>query len=119
MKTAIGNAKGADTTLPKITEREFSRQVEQLARLCGWNFYHSFLSVRSPAGFPDLVLVRREMEGRAPGRKRGRVVFVELKSDSGKVTVAQQRWLELLEQAGAEVYLFRPSDWKRMEEVLR
>lgn len=62
-------------------------------------------------GFPDLVLVRGT-----------RLVFAELKSDTGRVTSEQQAWLDALDGVAAEffgaeidakveVYLWRPHSW--------
>jgi hypothetical protein len=42
----------------RITEKQFTGQVVQLARMLGWRVYHPWLSVHSAAGFPDLVLCR-------------------------------------------------------------
>ena len=58
----------------------------------------------SSIGFPDLVLVRND-----------RTVFAELKTDKGKLSVAQDGWLNLLRGTSNEVYLWRPSD---MDDVL-
>jgi hypothetical protein len=86
-------------TVP-ITEKQFEAQVRQLARLCGWLCYHTWRSIHSPAGFPDLVLLRGQ-----------RLVFAELKTARGRLTAAQQQWLEALRQTPAEVYVWRPDDW--------
>jgi hypothetical protein len=92
-------------TIP-ITEKQFEAQVRQLAHLYGWLCYHTWRSIHSPAGFPDLVLVR------ADGRPGGnRLIFAELKTVRGKLTAAQQQWLEALRQTAAEVYVWRPDDW--------
>jgi len=88
-----------DGPLP-IKESEFEAQVRQLARLYGWLCYHTWRSIHSPAGFPDLVLLRGQ-----------RLVFAELKTARGKLTTAQQQWLEALRQTAAEVYVWRPDDW--------
>ncbi len=95
------------TRLPSITEKEFVAQVVQLARLRNWLVYHTHDSRHSASGFPDLVLVRE------------RVVYVECKRDTGKVTVEQQKWLDRLQQAGAEAHVWRPSLWAWIEEVLK
>ena len=87
----------------QITERDLQRTVVGMARKLGWTVYHTWLSARSQPGFPDLVLVRPAMGGRA-----GRVVFAELKSATGTVNQNQQNWLWLLASAGAEVYTWRP-----------
>jgi hypothetical protein len=96
-------------THPVLSEREFQEQVMQLAKLTGWACYHTWLSVRSTAGFPDLVLVRPP-----------RVLFVELKTEGGKVTTAQRDWmLNLGACPGVEVKLWWPSDWNDVEETLK
>jgi hypothetical protein len=58
-------------------------------------------------GWPDLVLVR------------GRVLFVELKSDKGIQRDEQEVWEARLHEAKADYYLFRPRDWATIEEVLK
>jgi len=92
-----------------MTEKEFLQQVRDLAKLCGWLVYHTHDSRRSPEGFPDLVLVRND-----------KVIFAELKSKKGRTTSAQEMWLKALEKVpGVDVYLWRPSDWDRIVDVLR
>lgn len=54
----------------RISEKAFSQLVVDLARLLGWSVYRTWLSVRSPAGFPDLVLAK---PGRPLETARGRV----------------------------------------------
>jgi hypothetical protein len=84
--------------LPDITEKQFESQVKDLARYYRWMIYHTFLSKWSHAGFPDLVLVRE------------RVIFAEIKRETGQPSAEQYEWLEALAEAGQEVYLWRPSD---------
>ena len=92
-----------------LSERDFQAQVVQLAKLTGWRVYHTYDSRRSNPGFPDLVLVR------AP-----RVILAELKRERGRVTAAQREWGETLRACpGVEYYLWRPSDWDEIEQVLR
>lgn len=93
--------------LPEQSEADFQRQVLKLAALCGWRAYHTWTSIHSAAGFPDLVLVRQP-----------RVLFVELKRDGRRPTAPQQLWLDDLEACGQEVYVWRPSDWQTITEVL-
>jgi hypothetical protein len=40
-----------------------------------------------------------------------RVIYTELKTQKGRLTPAQTEWLERLERAGQEVYVWRPVDW--------
>ena len=99
-----------------MTESDLLSAVRQLARLTGWRCYHTRYSLGSDPGFPDLVMVRL-----------GRLVIAELKSDRGKLTPAQQEWLDdLAEVEGrtggvVEVHLWTPEDWLggAIEETLR
>jgi VRR-NUC domain len=58
------------------------------------------------SGFPDLVLVR------------DRVIFAELKREGGKLSAAQREWVEALEKAGAETYVWFPSMLDQVAEIL-
>ncbi|GIV17104.1 MAG: hypothetical protein KatS3mg022_2539 [Armatimonadota bacterium] len=92
-----------------IREKEFLQAVRELAELQGWLCYHTWHSLHSPAGFPDLVLVRPP-----------RLLFVELKVGRNRASPAQQHWLA---QLGAcpqvEVYLWTPECWAEIERTLR
>lgn len=103
----------------EVTEAQFQRQVIQLAQLCGWRVAHFRPAMnakgewRTPvaadgAGFPDLVLVR--------GHK---LLFRELKTETGSLTVLQERWGEELRLAGADWGVWRPSDWPVIEQLLK
>lgn len=94
----------------KLTEKAFMAMVLKLARLCGWEVYHTHNSRRSEAGFPDLCLVHP---------RRGLVLFRELKTDKGKLTPAQCRWIDGLSDAGANVDVWRPQDWWAIEKLLK
>jgi hypothetical protein len=89
-----------------ITERAWQQQVLELATLYRWAWYHTHDSRRSPAGFPDLVLVRE------------RLVFAELKTDKGRLSTNQLCWQNLLNHAGAEVYVWRPRDLDAVRTTL-
>ena len=93
----------------RISEREFLQQIRELARWCGWLTYHTHNSQRSEPGFTDLVMVRPPS-----------VLFVELKTTTGRRTPAQREWIEALEQCpGIEVFVWRPSDWDAIVSRLR
>ena len=83
-----------------MTERELQAAVERIADLTGWQYYHTHDSRRSAPGFPDLVLARGK-----------RVIFAELKSAGGRLSITQKEWLDTLEHTPAEVYVWRPKDW--------
>lgn len=98
------------STLPPLSEAAFQRQVVQLARLLKWRVYHTLDSRGSAAGFPDLVMVRN-----------GRLVFAELKAQTGRVRAEQYEWLADLggvKAANVGVYLWRPADLQEIAEAL-
>lgn len=90
-----------------LTEKQWQAQVEQLARLIGWMCYHTWNSMRSSAGFPDIVMV-----------KGNEIIFVELKTNKGKLTPQQVKWLDALCAAGQRVYVWRPNDLNEVRSVL-
>ena len=92
----------------KELESGFQQTLKEYAKLRGWLYYHTYNSQRSDPGFPDTVLVRGD-----------RLIFIELKTLKGRVSSAQQIWIDRLSKTYAEVWVFRPSDWKLIEEVLK
>lgn len=92
---------------PRVREIEFQRRITDL---CDWlklTWHHETDSRRTRAGFPDLVIV-----GNA-------VIFVELKSQRGRVSPEQQAWLDALMRAGVEAHVWRPDDWPLVAERLK
>lgn len=83
------------------TEDDLLRSVRKLCRYTGYLCYHTLWSKGSEPGFPDLVLA---------SAKRQRLIFAELKAETGKPTAAQQLWLDTLTATGNEAYLWRPAD---------
>lgn len=104
-------------------EADLDAEVRRLCLVYGWRYYHSYLSIRSTKGYPDLCLVR------AP-----RVIFAELKRHGGKPTEArlvrdkrgfprwiegQKEWLlELHNCPGVETYVWWPEDIKDIMQIL-
>lgn len=98
------------TKLPGINETQWEAQVRHLAKIYHWTYYHTWLSKYSAAGFPDCVLVSAE---------RHRIIFAELKSETGQLSPEQYEWLTELTEAGCkEVYLWRPSDFDKIAQIL-
>jgi hypothetical protein len=101
-----------------LAERDFERQVLELAKLTGWRTAHfrpakTSKGWRTPVsgdgeGFPDLVLVRPPV-----------VLFAELKSGKGKLRPGQRAWLEDLKRCpGVEARLWRPRDFEEARRLL-
>ncbi len=92
----------------RIAEAQFERQVIDYAQLMGWRIYHTRNSKGSVKGYPDLTMVRGT-----------RLIFAELKTDTGKTSAAQGDWLDDLRRTLAEVYIWRPAHWPSIELTLR
>jgi hypothetical protein len=99
------------------SEADFQKQVIELAKYNGWIVAH-FRVARTKdgwstpvdadgKGFPDLVLVRE------------RVIWAELKSETNKLSPEQKKWRYAIERARQEYYLWRPSMWEKIVEVLK
>lgn len=105
-----------------ISEKEFQRQVVDLARVLGWAtgeladgslaglIYHPQLSKWSERGWPDLALARR---------RDGRFLLAELKAERGQLSLRQTQVIDLLKACGLTVHVWRPSDIESIAEVLR
>jgi NADH:ubiquinone oxidoreductase subunit len=98
------------TSAPPITEKVWQSQVVGLAKTLGWRVYHPFLSKWSEKGYPDLTCVNTRQQ---------RIVFIELKTEKGKLTPSQEEWIHDLKAAGQEAYMFRPSDWEKVAKILQ
>lgn len=96
--------------LPPMNEKAWLRQVVDLAEFRGWKHWHTQWSVNSAPGWPDLPMCRPP-----------RFLVAELKTDraTSRTTPAQDETLELLRACpGVEVYVWRPSDFDQVREVL-
>jgi hypothetical protein len=94
---------------PHVSERVFQQAVLRVAKEAGWAGYFTKDSRRSPSGFPDLILVRDNVQ-----------LCWELKSADGIVTLQQAHWLRLLGQVTrVEADIWRPDEMAMMIERLR
>lgn len=91
-----------------LEESEWREQVRKWAVRGGWLGYFTWNSIHSPAGYPDLVLL-----------KHGRLVVAELKTERGHTTGQQDAWLDGWHLVPcAEVYVWRPHDEDEVRRVL-
>jgi hypothetical protein len=82
-----------------LSEAKWQKLVRRWAKDLGWIVYHAPYAIGADKGFPDLVLLRPP-----------KLMFVELKSDKGKLRPEQEEWLENLQACGIEAYVWRPRD---------
>lgn len=104
-----------DRIIRTVTEAEWQKTVQDMLTATGWLWYHApdnrpgkngrVQGIK--AGFPDLVAVRGT-----------RVLYLELKRETGKASADQIRWLAALTAAGQEAHVFRPSDVARVAQLL-
>ena len=91
-----------------MKEKDFQQTVIQLAKLRGFEFvYHTWRSDHSPAGFPDLILL-----------KEGRLVVIELKVGKNNLSPEQYFWLLEFSKVTEDVYVWWDTDWDELEKVL-
>lgn len=97
-----------------IPESKFQTDVNRILTEYGWRWFHAPANIprngwiqNVRAGFPDICAVRGT-----------RLVFIELKTETGKTSEEQDRWLAAVAEAGAEAYVFRPSDLGRIHQIM-
>lgn len=91
-----------------LGEREWQAQVVALAKTEGWAVYHTHDSRRSEPGFPDLVMVRGVQ-----------LIILELKTEKGVVSDAQQEWIDKLNKAKrVAASVARPRHWDDVRRAL-
>lgn len=91
------------------SERRYQDQIVQLAEANGWHVWHDNDSRRNDAGLPDLLLIRGAV-----------LLFLEVKTEKGKVSLAQEAFIERLKQVKyVEADVARPRHWEQIAAVLR
>ena len=90
----------------EVDESAFQKHVVNYATKLGWNINKN--TVADQPGFPDLMLV-----------KEPQIIYAELKTERGKVSIEQWKWLWRLTDSGQEAYVWRPSDLRFILERLR
>jgi len=98
-------------TDPKMSESDFKDILINVAKRYGWLVHHDLPAqnsrgrwathVQGDAGFPDLLLIHPNS---------GKLFAIELKSEKGKLTPGQKRWLLAFEKSGIYNAVLKPSD---------
>ena len=107
-----------------LTEADYLKMVIGLAHQYKWYVAHFRPAMTSKgwrtavqadaAGFPDLVLARRNEDGTTA------LVFMEIKRQKGKLTEQQIEWLSLLDNVpGVVATVCHPSDWAAIASMLK
>jgi hypothetical protein len=101
-------------SLRALSEEDFQPQVIDLAHIYGWRHMHVRRTIgrgkrwttgTSAKGWPDLTLW---------SPRHHRLMFVELKTETGKTDLDQLVVLGELSESGAHVHLWRPHDLDAM-----
>lgn len=87
-------------TVVKQLEKDIERACVRRARLAGWIVYK--IKQSDPRGLPDRIFCLRE----TPTRAR-RTVLIEFKRAGGRPSVHQETAIQVLQDAGNEVYVVR------------
>tara|TARA_Y100000310_G_scaffold317685_1_gene370820 strand:+ start:3253 stop:3537 length:285 start_codon:yes stop_codon:yes gene_type:complete len=91
-----------------VNEEHFQLSIIELAKLRGYeHIYHTHDSRHSPAGFPDLIML-----------KGGRMIVAELKMPGKQPTEEQYFWLCAFSRLTDDVYLWYPEDRNEIERVV-
>lgn len=103
-----------------MNEKEFTRQVIELARLHGWRTAHfrpawtgegekrrMITAVAGDGkGFLDLTLLRE------------RLIVAELKVGKNQLTPEQKDWILAWQRAGVPAFVWRPEDWAEILSIV-
>lgn len=107
----------APDAMPALSEADFQKMVVGEARGFGWELqYHTWRSVHSAKGFPDLVLINPEQK---------RILYAECKALDPKTrkpkepSPDQREWIDALRACGQDVRVWTELDWPEIEATLR
>ena len=107
-----------------VTEAQFQTRLIHLAHQRFDEIYHHTTAggkcrqcgarvtggrIVTSKGYPDLVIGRESPP---------RLIYAELKKQTGRMRPDQHKWRRILEATGQEYYLWRPSDWPDIERIL-
>lgn len=102
-----------------LSESDLQKVIVDYAILHRWMCHHSrparmqsgkwATPLQGHKGLPDLILARD-----------GVVIFAELKAERGRVSPEQRQWLEAIGCGSSHAcFVWRPSDWPTIVEILR
>lgn len=83
-----------------MTEKELQASVISVAKQLGFLVYHTMVSFGSDRGFPDLIVAGH-----------GVCFAFEFKGPRGRVSDAQNEWIETLNTTGVQARFVYPADY--------
>lgn len=111
---------------PVISEERFLQQIIKAAQLTSWKVAHFRPAMTrrgkwvtagqgDAKGYPDLTLIHPA---------KGRLIFAELKTETGKISDAQHFWIDALrtvqeKNLTVRVCILRPSDFADFSKELQ
>lgn len=112
IKNQVDQAEYLRLWAKQMTEEELQNNVIQLGKALGWRVYHTWNSLNSEPGYPDLTMFHAGQH---------RILWAELKRENIKAIQAQVDFGALIQASGGEFYLWRPSMWfsSEIERILR
>lgn len=84
----------------KRTEKSIMLGIQQALGMRGWRVLRVPPSIYSAKGWCDLIAI-----------KDGRVLFIEVKSEKGKLSRDQEKFAQLIDEAGGEYIVARSEDY--------
>lgn len=96
------------TTAPPLTEKSMQEGILEEAKWLGYRCYHTYSSIRSEAGYPDLTIVGH-----------GQLFIFEIKGPRGKTSDAQFAWIEAFQDAGIVAMIVWPELYEAALELLQ
>lgn len=115
MKQPQRTIRGRDVLAAELAqtmpEKQWLARLIGIAKDEGWEVNHVFeqraYARRTVKGWPDLECLRE------------RLLFIEAKNETGKISEDQARIIELLRDAGQEIYVLRPSQEEEARRILQ
>lgn len=92
-------ARGTGTRRKEQPETPIRRDIRDFLRLHGWKVTRIVQSALSEPGIPDLVCTRE-----------GQTCWIEVKRPGGRLSEAQEQWLQDLEDHGGHFIVARSVD---------
>jgi hypothetical protein len=93
-----------------VSEKKFATKVAGYMRKHGWHVQRNgWVGVGNQfvKGYPDMVCVREK------------ILFVELKTATGKLRSSQAEWRDWILEAGGNWELWRPQDWDEVKQKIK